>query len=69
MGKLTRDGIPMFQPPQLPTGTNCLNKVFPDAAAPVFADWFSGELHYLSLKFYWGKLVSEYEALQATRLL
>ncbi len=39
------------------TMPNFLTQVFPDTVAPVFADWFSGELRYLSLKFYTGKLV------------
>ncbi len=52
-----------------PTMPNYLNKVFPNSTAPVFADWFSGELRYLSLKFYAGKLVSECDALQATSVM
>ncbi len=47
---------------------NYLKMVFPDSVAPIFADWFSGELRYLSLKFYTGKLVCECEALQAAWL-
>lgn len=53
----------------VPTLPNYLNKVFPHSAAPVFADWYSGELHYLSLRFCWGKLVSECEALQAASVM
>lgn len=53
----------------MPPKPNYLAQVFPDTPAPVFADWFSGELRYLSLKFYWGKLVSEYEALQAASVI
>jgi hypothetical protein len=36
---------------------------------PVFADWFSGELRYLPLKFYWGKVISECEALETASLM
>jgi len=53
----------------VPTMPNFLTKVFPDRVAPVFADWFSGELRYLPLKFYTGKLVSEWEALQAASVM
>lgn len=48
---------------------NDLAQVFPGASAPVFADWFSGELRYLSLKFYWDKVVSESEALEAASVV
>jgi len=48
---------------------NYLTQVFPDSVAPIFADWFSGELRYLSLKFYTGKLVCECEALQAASVM
>lgn len=34
-----------------------------------FADWFSGELRYLPLKFYWGKVISECEALETASLM
>jgi len=47
----------------VPTMPNYMNKVFPNSATPVFADWFSGELRYLPLKFYWGKCVSEWDKL------
>ncbi len=40
--------------PIMPPKPNYLAQVFPDTPAPVFADWFSGELHYLSLKLCWG---------------
>jgi len=53
----------------VPTMPNFLTKVFPDRVAPVFADWFSGELRYLSLKYYWGKFVPEWEAEQAASVM
>ncbi len=53
----------------VPTMPNYLTKVFPDTVAPVFADWFSGELRYLPLKFYTGKLVSRWEAEQAASVI
>ena len=53
----------------LPTMPNYLNKVFPNSATPILADWFTGELCYLSLKFYWGKFVSEWESLEAASVM
>ena len=55
--------------PIMPPRPNYLAQVFPDTPAPVFADWFSGELRYLSLKFYWGKCVSECQALEAASVM
>lgn len=52
-----------------PIPPNYLTQLFPESAAPVFADWFSGELCYLPLKFYIGKLVSEWDALQAASVM
>lgn len=51
----------------VPTLPNYLTHVFPDSKTPVFADWFSGELRYLSLKFY--KLVSEWEMLRTASVV
>ena len=53
----------------VPTMPNYLSKVFSNSSTPVFADWFSGELRYLSLKYYWGKFVPEWEAEQAASVM
>lgn len=55
--------------PIIPPKPNYLAQVFPGAAAPVFADWFSGELCYLALKFYCGNSVCESEALEAASVM
>jgi hypothetical protein len=59
------DAVTGRNEPIMPPKPNYLAQVFPGAAAPVFAEWFSGDLRYLPLKFYWGKCVSECEALEA----
>ena len=54
----------------VPTMPNYLAQLFPASVAPVFAEWFTGELCYLPLKFYWGKHhVSESEALEAASVM
>lgn len=54
---------------KVPTLPHYLTRVFPGVVTPVFAEWFSGELSYLSPKFYSGKLVSEWDALQAASVM
>lgn len=67
--EFTMDAASGLTVPDMTTMPNCMTEVFPDAVAPVFAHWFSGELRYLPVNFYNGKLVSMSEALQAASVL
>ena len=53
----------------MPAQPNHLAHMFPNAAAPVFADWFSGELRYVPVNFYASNLMSVSEGWEAASVL
>lgn len=54
---------------RMPAQASYLAQMFPDAATPVFADWFSGELRYMPAKFYASNLMSMSQGWEAASVL
>lgn len=54
---------------RMPAQPNHLAHMFPDAAAPVFADWFSGELRYVPVNFCAINLMSMSQCWEAASVL